>query len=373
LNASRIRRRNKVNPTYKDEILIRRYLLGEMTGQEREQIEQRLMTDSQYFHHFLRAEEDLIDEYVKGGLIEDEREQFETHFLSAPERRDRLEFAKSLNKYIAKTETPESAGVANAGGEAARSRGVIFWLRQNPGRAATALLAVAMSVLLAGTITLLIENARLKDQMLGRQADLRQVEEGLQRQLGEQLERNEGLARQLEQSQNEASRIKQELATIKQGKRHQTPNLPSKIARMIPSRATSLPNQQSKIYTGSIDNLALLTPGIVSLTIAPGLVRDIGQTNRVFLTNDIQQLRLELKLQVEDYENYRAEVQTVEGKSVWRDDNLRARGRTGEKTIVTTLPAMRFPEGDYLVTLSATEAGGDYEVIATYSFTILRK
>ena len=75
------------------------------------------------------------------------------------------------------------------------------------------------------------------------------------------------------------------------------------------------------------------------------------------LTTDIQQLKLELKLQGEDYQSYRIEVKTVEGKSIWKEVNLKARQRAGEKTVVATLPAAHLPEGDYLATLSGTSAG----------------
>lgn len=90
------------------------------------------------------------------------------------------------------------------------------------------------------------------------------------------------------------------------------------------------------------------------------------------LTTDIQQLRLELKLQGEDYQKYRIEVKTVEGKSIWNEVNLRARQRAGENRLVATLQARQLPEGDYLVTLSGASAGGGYEEMATYYFTVLR-
>jgi hypothetical protein len=92
----------------------------------------------------------------------------------------------------------------------------------------------------------------------------------------------------------------------------------------------------------------------------------------VGLKPDTQQLRLELKLRGEDYRSYRIEVRTVEGKSIWKGVNLRARQGAGEKTVVATLPAAQLPEGDYLATLSGRAQGGGHEEVATYYFTILR-
>lgn len=328
-----------MNLSDKDKMLIQRYLLGEVTDQEREQVERQLMTDRQYLDHILRVEESLIDKYVRGVLGQDEREPFEKYFLNAPERRDKLEFAQSLNRYTAEARAWESADIADADNEAAGRKAARLWLGRIPIRPAIALLAVATLVLAACTTVLLFQNARLKKQVLEQQANLDQAEEGLRRQLDEQMGRSEELARQLEQSQEETSRIEQELYTLKQGK-----------GRLRENPA----------------------PTIASLIIAPGSVRDSGPVNRVYLTSDIQQLRLELKLEGEDYQGYRIEVKTVEGKGTWKEVNLRARQRAGEKSVVATLPATQLPEGDYLATVSGRAPGGGYEEVATYYFTILR-
>lgn len=322
-----------------EEILIRRFLLGEVSDQEREQVERELMTRSKYFDRVFKTEESLIDEYVKGTLSEHERRRFETYFLRAPERRAKLAFAESLNRYIAESKTLKSADVLGARGEAARSMNGVPWFRRIPRRALIALPLIAALVLAAGAIILLRDNARLREQVLQRGPDQNQADNELHEQLGEQTRRNEELARQIEALQSERSRIEQELARLKQEAGRQR-------------ESTS--------------------PATASLIIAPGLVRDKGRTNRVRLKSDVQRLRLELKVEEANSGGYRAEVQTVEGKSVWRVDNLRARRRAGENIVVATLPAGHLPEGDYLLSLSAAMPGGGYEEVATYSFTVLR-
>lgn len=329
-----------MNLTRDDEMLIRLYLLGEVTDREQEQVEQQLMTASRYFGHLLKTEEGLIDEYMQGKLSSDEVDSFETYFLRAPERQDKLAFAKSLNRYIAETKTSQPAGIAGADGTAAGTRKAIPLPATIRSRAAIATMIIAALALITGVIVLLTEDARLRERIAEQQESLSRSEEELRQQLGKEMQRSESLARQLEQSQNEIFRIEQEMARLKQenGRHRESP-----------------------------------ASGIASLFITPGLVRDKGQTYRVYLTNGIQRLRLELKLQQENYERYRVEVQTVEGKSIWREGNLRARQRASEKAIVTTLPARRLLEGDYLATLSAATPGEGYEEVATYFFTILRE
>ncbi len=79
---------------------IRRYLLGGLTEEEGQGVEQRLLTDEDFFEELLFVEEELTDQYLKEGLDEDERRAFEGHFLSTPERRRKLRFAKALNRYV---------------------------------------------------------------------------------------------------------------------------------------------------------------------------------------------------------------------------------------------------------------------------------
>lgn len=329
-----------MNLTDRDELLIRRYLLGEVADEEREEVERQLMTDRQYLDHILRREDGLIGEYTRGELDRDERELFERYFLSAPERRDRLAFAESLNRYIAEASTGKSTDTAVDSKKAAGSSDAVLWLKQILSRAAIALLVVATLILIAGAIILLTDNARLREQVLEREASLSQAEEVLRQHLDEQMERNQELAREIEQSQKERSRIEQELARFKEEKSRHRESSP---------------------------------PTFASLILAPGSVRDKGQINRLNLTTDIQQLRLELNLHGESYQRYRVEVQTIEGKNIWRKGNLRARKRVDEESILVTLPAKRLTEGDYLVALSAAAPGGDYEEVAAYYFTVLRE
>src|SRR5215216_3814169 len=83
-----------------DEKEIISYLLGELKEDEQRRVEERLLTNDEYFDLLLVAEDDLIDNYVRDGLTARERERFEAHFLATPERRDRLRFANVLKDYV---------------------------------------------------------------------------------------------------------------------------------------------------------------------------------------------------------------------------------------------------------------------------------
>lgn len=83
-----------------DNNLIQRYLLAELDEEMRQRLEERLMTDNEYFEELLVAEDELIDKYLGNSLPPGDKEKFEGHFLSTPERRRKLSFARTLRRYI---------------------------------------------------------------------------------------------------------------------------------------------------------------------------------------------------------------------------------------------------------------------------------
>ena len=55
-------------PLLDDESSIRRYMLGEVSDDERARIEKRLMTDQAYLDRLRLVETDLADDYASGAL-----------------------------------------------------------------------------------------------------------------------------------------------------------------------------------------------------------------------------------------------------------------------------------------------------------------
>src|SRR5262245_21086151 len=90
-------------PKAEDEKLIRRYLLGALTEDERRRLETRVFEDEEFAarfpEHLSLIEDELIEDRVKGSLTRREKKHFEDHFLRAPQRREKLSFIESLSKY----------------------------------------------------------------------------------------------------------------------------------------------------------------------------------------------------------------------------------------------------------------------------------
>lgn len=79
---------------------IARYLLGEMTEEERAAFEQKLLQDSSFFEEVCLQEDELIMRYLRGQLDESLLARFRNAYLSQPARRARVESARAFRQAV---------------------------------------------------------------------------------------------------------------------------------------------------------------------------------------------------------------------------------------------------------------------------------
>jgi len=82
-----------------DESNLRKYLLGNVSEEVRLELEERLMSDGDFFEELLLVKDDLTEDYIDHSLSEDERNKFETNFLSTPDRHEEVRFARAVKNY----------------------------------------------------------------------------------------------------------------------------------------------------------------------------------------------------------------------------------------------------------------------------------
>jgi len=83
-----------------DEGMPRRYLLGQMDDEEQAIVEQRLLTDDDFFAELEMCRDELVESYLAHELTAAERESFEQNFLASPEGKRAKGFARALNRYV---------------------------------------------------------------------------------------------------------------------------------------------------------------------------------------------------------------------------------------------------------------------------------
>ena len=312
--------------------MIKRYLLGELTQEGQQKIEERLLRDSDYFEHLQLCEDELVDEYVRGGLPPDEQRRFDNHFLSTPERHEKLRFARALRRYVSAAVEAEPATTA----QRTRLQFLSASLRgRHPVMAYS--LAAALLLVLGGTV--IFRNWQLQNQLAQirsqQSAGLRSERE-LQRQLQDQRAGSMELAKELQHERDQRAMLE----------------------RNVSPSITSNPDQ--------------LAP-VISLVLTPGLLRGEETTKKALVPSGATLIRLELHFPANDYKSWRATLHNAEGAELSRQNLLKARSRGGGSIVVMELPADDIPGGDYYVKLSGTAGSVEFEDIGKYYFRVVKK
>jgi hypothetical protein len=152
-----------------DHNLLIRYLLGDLTAPEREQVEEAYFRNGDIWQALREVETGLIDSYVTGELTERQRTQFEGFFLTSGERRDRVSVAQALRDPAIRDEL--MASIPPPLPPNIRDRAT---QREFKGRWRWHVLATAAAmVLLITAVSLLwIQNKRLRSAMDSLQAEM---------------------------------------------------------------------------------------------------------------------------------------------------------------------------------------------------------
>jgi hypothetical protein len=90
--------------------MIREYLLGQLSDEEQQRIEERLIADKDFFEQVMIEETELIDDYLAGALVE--RESFINHFLSTPQQLQKVRTAAALREYTSESAPEEVPSAA---------------------------------------------------------------------------------------------------------------------------------------------------------------------------------------------------------------------------------------------------------------------
>ena len=85
------------------EDLMARYLLGDADDEEKTRVEERFLSDHKYFEQLLSKEEELVEQYARGGLSASQRMLFEKNSVS--ERKKNAEFTLELIEDLQKKTT----------------------------------------------------------------------------------------------------------------------------------------------------------------------------------------------------------------------------------------------------------------------------
>jgi hypothetical protein len=304
-----------------DHLLLRRYLVGDVTSAEQERIENRFFQDAAVFECLLAAEAALFDDYVRGELTERELTAFRARFLTSNTGRRGADAARVLFDCLAEqreqdpTALPSSTPTASNVTSAARSPWN-SWLTA----------AAAIVVAIGTSVWLLLDHRRLTAEVTSLQAERARLVS---------QERIDA-----DRARTEADRLARELAGQRAAR--------ELLARDIEARQRS----------GTIATV-LLTPGTRG---------DRESAQSVLLAPDTRHIAIGLEIGEASYDEFRIVVRTLSGEGVWQQNLSRPAPAVMPLTLTITLPATSLSPGDYLVVLQGRTRSSTYSDIGAYYF-----
>lgn len=299
--------------------LIKQFLLGSLSEEGRDRFEREYFSNAERFEQLEVAENELIDSYVRGELPQVEQRQFRLQYLNSPQRRSKVEFARSLNEVAHKPSGPSLES-----GESSR------WHRWFVPKMTMrwpqfALASAGFTVVLASGVLMLIQNRGLRQELHNQERANAKLRES-----------QEVLARQVAQLGSPSSE----------------------------SAIKGQPEERAMVEQP-------LLPG-VSLTLIPSVLRG-GKEAQPRLVLPIRAASVRMRLVLEENEqgsrSFDAELQLVGSEKaplkITSHAIAKAAGRT---TVIFNIPSDLFQQGDYIITLYALGAGSTRNEIGSYTF-----
>jgi anti-sigma factor RsiW len=330
-----------------------RYLLGELSEAEREQFEEAYFTDDALFERFEAVKEEMLDAYARGELAEEKQKRFAEHFLTGVPRRRQLEeireFIRAVTEVSAKTtgDTAVSVPAAATTQKSSWRKSFKSFFNRRPFAWQTAFAAVLLATL-AG-IWIVVRNwqpdAAPVDQASVQPTPLRTI------------------VAPTSENDNTAIPANDNAATSPSPTPVSVNKPPGNTDRpAVNVKTTPTPKKPSD----RPPQLSLAQ--IASVILMPVAARDISESNTLRLNSDTRTVRLSLVFKSGDYRSYSAALTTIEGSTVWRQNNLKAVNKS-----VTLRFAPEILRGqDYIATLKGTTPGGQTETIGEYYFRVER-
>jgi len=315
---------------------LRQYLLGLVSEEEQNEIEECYFADDEYFETMLAAEDELAEAYACGELSRRERKRFDECLLPNPRWRQKIETIRALQHVVNEKKTrlvPEKIGLLQR---------LADWWREF-----TASLfeqKVVIGLAYATLLVLLVINGAWREykfQNFQHKIVNLETEQGELAQQGEQLRQQ--LAQQTDVANEFADKFEQE--------KQQRLKLEQLLDKMKPQP----------------------TP-MLAFALEPGLLRDATSQRRLVIPANVQMVKLDLFIETENfYNNYHATLKTVEGDEMWSQIGLMAQKTVWGQSLNLNLPTISFNNDDYILTLSGITPEGKTEILHRYFFSVVRK
>lgn len=303
------------------------YLLGALPAAETEDFDERSFTDDDFAQILTAAENDLIDGYLHNELSGETLAKFESFYLASPLRREKVEFARSLQaaagrEQIEKTAVRESASLFS---------------RLKNYRLQFAFAFSALLVLIFGAFFFMRRNAT---EIVNKNSPAPANQPNPQNQPEIAAVPNTNLPNDIESSNTNKETVNKNTNAAKSPQPTEKPTV-------------ALPPPQPK-------------PALASLVLMPPLRNN--QLPNFPISKETTDVAVRLELESNEFSAYRVTLTDEAGNSLRQFANLRARGNS----LSVRFPAKMLKDGVYTFEVSGVKNGAA-EIISNYTFRVVLK
>jgi hypothetical protein len=309
----------------KQEQIIRRYLLGELSESEQATLEQQYFDDQKIFEHVVQVENDLVDKYAHGLLPPATSERFEKYYMAHPQRKERAKFAEALAARVEETKAVQPVSADSS-----------WWNRFSVAKGAPRFawgfsIAVVLFAAMAGWF--FIDTRRLRQELARIESE---------RVTREQRERN--LQQQVTNEQLRTQQLSEELERLR--------------------------TQQGASPTSEERALTFAT---LSLTITGTRGFDGSRPVPLRIPDGTEQVRLLLSLRENNYDKYQVVIQSASGSQIFSSRLIAAPNKKTNAKLSVVIPAQRFTAGGYIFTLRGSTPSGELEDVSKSLINVEKK
>ena len=340
--------------------IIKQFLFGEMSEENRFDFEGRFLTDSNLFDEIKVVEDELIEKYVRGWMNSAESSKFEKHFLTTTKRRERVEFSRQFinktdeQKVVAKATFKKDEGVTAAEESIWDKLATLFRI---PKIAIAGGLALIIGVFGSWV---LYQNFNKERVEMADNNDNRIVTTPTPSVTIETPTNNDGnksVNENIELPTNNNVNLQKQTdnSKLKEEKPSPTPTLKKKNVPDV--KKNSAPKKTPPIQKVSPNPI---------LALFGGTVRSNGKSNILTLPKGAKAATLQLNLESIDYKTFQAQLNDANGNVIFQRGNL----KPNNTRINFSVPAKNLKRGDYIIKLFGKNDAGENESVEDYQFRV---
>ncbi len=323
-----------------------RYLLGELSEEEKALTEEAFFADDSTFEAIELAEDELLDAYVRGELSPAGQGQFEARLRASPRLMERLNFATALAEKAdsllldgMEASRPPARWASPAPTKPGAHRWTAFFVRRPAWGMA---LACAVLILAMGVAFV---SMRSRQQEAERLALEKRVEQQLEqdRLSREQRTRDDQLAAQRQREKDKEAADRKVVEEAQRKDQRENP-----LVRSLSAFATVL--------------------------LTPGSVRGNGNgQSELILKPETTTARLRLALEKNEYSTYSVTIKSVDEIEVFHLARLKSHNAGNGPELLLTVPSKRLAPNTYIVRIVGITSSGQAERVSDYELKVTTK